>query len=57
MSASTKLGLKARGFEGMTPAADWPAYLPAMLLKLYVYGDLNKVQPSRRLECEARRNV
>ena len=34
-----------------------PAYHPAMLLKLYVYGYLNKVQSSRRLEREAQRNV
>jgi transposase len=42
----------------MTPAATGrPAYHPAMLLKLYVYGYLNKVQSSRRLEREAQRNV
>jgi len=51
------LDLGALGFE-VTPAATGPpAYHPAMLLKLYVYGYLNKVQPSRRLEREARRNV
>jgi transposase len=38
-------------------SASWPAYHPAMLLKLYVYGYLNKVQSSRRLEREAQRNV
>jgi transposase len=53
-----ELDLKALGFEGMTPAATGrPAYHPAMLLKLYVYGYLNKVQSSRRLEREAQRNV
>lgn len=42
----------------MTPAATGrPAYHPAMLLKLYVYGYLNKAQSSRRLEREAQRNV
>lgn len=42
----------------MTPAATGrPAYHPAMLLKLYVYGYLNKVQSSQRLEREAQRNV
>ena len=52
------LDLGALGFEGVTPAATGrPAYHPAMLLKLYVYGYLNKVQSSRRLEREARRNV
>ena len=53
-----ELDLKALGFEGMTPAATGrPAYHPAMLLKLYIYGYLNKVQSSRRLEREAQRNV
>ena len=53
-----ELDLKSLGFEGMTPAATGrPAYHPAMLLKLYVYGYLNKVQSSRRLEREAQRNV
>lgn len=53
-----ELHLKGLGFEGMTPAATGrPAYHPAMLLKLYVYGYLNKVQSSRRLEREAQRNV
>ncbi len=52
------LDLSALGFEGVIPAATGrPAYHPAMLLKLYVYGYLNKVQSSRRLEREARRNV
>jgi transposase len=52
------LDLGALGFDGVTPAATGrPAYHPAMLLKLYVYGYLNKVQSSRRLEREARRNV
>ena len=53
-----ELDLQSLGFEGMTPAATGrPAYHPAMLLKLYVYGYLNKVQSSRRLEREAQRNV
>ena len=34
-----------------------PGYHPAMLLKLYIYGYLNQVQSSRRLEREAGRNV
>ncbi|KAF0163345.1 MAG: transposase [Stygiobacter sp.] len=53
-----ELDLRGLGFEGMTPSATGrPAYHPAMLLKLYVYGYLNKVQSSRRLEREAQRNV
>jgi transposase len=53
-----ELDLKGLGFDGMTPAATGrPAYHPAMMLKLYVYGYLNKVQSSRRLEREAQRNV
>ncbi len=34
-----------------------PAYHPSVLLKLYIYGYLNRVQSSRRLEREAGRNV
>jgi transposase len=52
------LDLGALGFAGVTPAATGrPAYHPVMLLKLYVYGYLNKEQSSRRLEREARRNL
>ncbi|PTM41567.1 IS1182 family transposase [Bosea sp. 124] len=52
------LDLEVLGFEGVTPAATGrPAYHPATLLKLYIYGYLNKVQSSRRLEREAGRNV
>ncbi|MFG1191796.1 IS1182 family transposase [Xanthobacter flavus] len=52
------LDLVSLGFDGVTPAATGrPAYHPATLLKLYVYGYLNKVQSSRRLEREAGRNV
>lgn len=53
-----ELDLRTLGFEGITPAATGrPAYHPAMLLKLYVYGYLNKLQSSRWLEREAQRNV
>ncbi len=46
------------GFEGVAPeATDRPSYHPAGLLKLYIYGYLNRVQSSRRLEREAGRNV
>ena len=52
------LDLAALGFAGVAPAkTDRPAYHPAVLLKLYIYGYLNKVQSSRRLEREAGRNV
>jgi transposase len=52
------LDLKGLGFERATAAATGrPGYRPAVLLKLYVYGYLNRVQSSRRLEREAGRNV
>ena len=52
------LDLAELGFEGVEPEATGrPSYHPAVLLKLYVYGYLNRVQSSRRLEWEAGRNV
>ena len=52
------LNLSELGFEGVEPAATGrPSYHPAILLKLYIYGYLNRVQSSRRLEREAGRNV
>src|SRR5712691_11235374 len=52
------LDLGELGFEGVDPAATGrPAYHPAVLLKLYIYGYLNRIQSSRRLEREAQRNV
>jgi transposase len=52
------LDLRALGFEGERPAATGrPAYHPATLLKIYIYGYLNRVQSSRRLEREAQRNM
>ena len=51
-----ELDLAALGFAGAA-ATGRPGYHPAMLLKLYVYGYLNQVQSSRRLEREAGRNV
>ena len=46
------------GFDGVVPEATGrPAYHPSVLLKLYIYGYLNRVQSSRRLEREAGRNV
>ena len=52
------LNLETLGFEGAQPAATGrPSYHPAVLLKIYIYGYLNQVQSSRRLEREAQRNV
>ncbi|HEY8133022.1 MAG TPA: IS1182 family transposase [Thermoanaerobaculia bacterium] len=52
------LDLAEIGFDGVDPAATGrPAYHPSVLLKLYIYGYLNQVQSSRRLEREAGRNV
>jgi transposase len=46
------------GFDGVEPAATGrPAYHPSTLLKLYIYGYLNRVQSSRWLEREAGRNL
>jgi transposase len=53
-----ELNLGQLGFEGVDPAATGrPAYHPAILLKIYIYGYLNRIQSSRRLELEAQRNV
>src|ERR1700719_2862497 len=53
-----KLDLGALDFGGGDPKATGrPSYHPSVLLKLYVYGYLNRVQSSRRLEREAGRNV
>src|SRR5246127_780781 len=46
------------GFSGVEPAPTGrPSYHPSVLLKLYIYGYLNRVQSSRRLEREAGRNL
>jgi len=53
-----ELDLTTLGFEGVVPEATGrPAYHPATLLKIYVYGYLNRVQSSRRLERETQHNV
>jgi transposase len=53
-----ELGLSELGFDGVAPEATGrPSYHPSGLLKLYIYGYLNRVQSSRRLEREAGRNV
>ena len=46
------------GFSGVVPESTGrPAYHPATLLKIYLYGYLNRIQSSRRLEREAQRNI
>ncbi len=53
-----ELDLGGLGFGGVEPRATGrPSYHPCVLLKLYIYGYLNRVQSSRRLEREAGRNV
>jgi transposase len=53
-----ELDLQELGFEGMQPEVTGrPAYHPGSLLKLYIYGYLNRIQSSRRLERETQRNV
>ena len=52
------LDLADLGFDGVEPEATGrPSYHPSTHLKLYIYGYLNRVQSSRRLEREAGRNV
>jgi transposase len=53
-----ELDLTELGFDGVAPEITGrPSYHPSVLLKLYIYGYLNRVQSSRRLEREALRNV
>ena len=53
-----KLDLSGLGFDGVAAEATGrPSYHPSVLLKLYIYGYLNRVQSSRWLEHEAGRNV
>src|SRR5690349_8713744 len=52
------LDLAALGFTGTVPKATGrPGYAPADLLKLYIYGYLNRTRSSRRLEAETHRNI
>ena len=52
------LDLQAAGFARVEPKATGrPGYAPADLLKLYIYGYLNRVRSSLRLEAEAERNL
>jgi len=52
------LDLEQLGFHGVNPKATGrPAYHPATMLKLYIYGYLNRIQFTRRLERECGRNL
>ena len=52
------LDLVSLGFAGVAPAVTGrPSYHPSVLLKLYLYGYLNRIQSSRRLERESQRNI
>ena len=53
-----ELDLQELGFDGTAPARTGrPSYHPTVLLKLYIYGYLNRIQSSRGLEHECQRNV
>jgi transposase len=53
-----ELDLRELGFDAAVPAdTGRPGYHPSTLLKIYIYGYLNRIQSSRRLEREAQRNV
>ena len=53
-----QLDLRELGFSAVDPKETGrPAYHPAVMLKIYVYGYLNRVQSSHRLERECQRNV
>jgi transposase len=53
-----ELDLRALGFSGVAPEVTGrPAYHPATMLRIYVYGYINQIQSSRRLERETARNV
>jgi len=53
-----QLDLRELGFAGIEPKATGrPSYHPAILLKLYIYGYLNRIPSSRRLERESQRNI
>jgi len=51
------LDISGLGFKAEPAVTGRPGYHPKMMLKLYVYGYLNRVQSSRRLEREAHRNI
>lgn len=51
------LDLAALGFKTMSEATGRPGYHPGVMLRLYIYGYLNRIQSSRRLERECGRNL
>ena len=52
------LNLQKLGFIDQVPDSDKrPCYHPADLLKLYIYGNLNRIRTSRLLERECKRNI
>jgi transposase len=53
-----ELNLAELGFDGTTPAMTGrPSYHPGVMLKIYIYGYLNRIPSGRRLERECQRNV
>src|SRR5450756_881544 len=52
-----ELDLRVLGFEVVPAVTGRPSYHPAALLKIYLYGYLNRIQSSRRLERETQRNI
>ena len=53
-----RLDLQALGFSKVKPLKTGrPGYVPADLLKLYLYGYFQRIRSSRRLEAECQRNV
>ncbi|MFC4231586.1 transposase [Parasediminibacterium paludis] len=53
-----KLDMQRLGFTGIVHKSEGrPPYAPSVLLKLYLYGYLNKIRSSRKLEKEAYRNI
>ena len=51
------LDVSGLGFRSEPAATGRPGYHPKLMLKLYVYGYLNRVQSSRRLEVKSQRNI
>lgn len=52
------LNLDKLGFAGMTAAATGrPSYHPSVMVKIYLYGYLNRIHSTRRLERECQRNI
>ena len=52
-----ELDLSGLGFKTVPEATGRPGYHPALMLKLFIYGYMNRIQSSRRLEQEANRNL